>query len=63
MSNAKAQAKYHERRSEIEHKLNAITEMVKNHRDGAGDELNWAHVGDLAQVADQLDEIIRFLGN
>jgi len=62
MSNPKAQAKYHVRRNEIETKLQNIQRMVNAHRLNAGDKLNWGHVGDLALVSEQLDEVAAFLG-
>ena len=61
MSNPEAQAKYHVRRKEIERKIEKIGQAIEKHRASAGDNLHWGHVGDLALVCYQLNEVLKFL--
>lgn len=56
----KAQANYDKLQQQLKAKLAAIEEILENHQT---DKANWADVGDLAQVNDQIDEVIDFLGS
>lgn len=56
----KAQTNYDKLQQQLKAKLTAIEEMLENHQT---DKANWADVSDLAQVNDQVDEVIDFLGS
>lgn len=49
------------RKAEIDAMLARLQALSDNHFDTAPDELNWADVGSLGHVAEQLKEITDFL--
>lgn len=41
--------------------LEGFVAMVKNMRDASPESINWAHVGDMAYIASELDDIAEFI--
>lgn len=59
---ANATQTYRERRAEIDEKLAALKGALARHGLRAGGTPDWAAAGDLGHVAEQLGEILDFLG-
>jgi len=60
MGSKEASKKYQERQREIYAKLECIKVSLENHQEVAAT-VHYGHVGDMAYVSGQLDEILTFL--
>lgn len=58
-----AQARYAKHQREIRTKLASIEILLGTHQANSPDGYHWGKVGDLAYINEELDKIIRFLGN